>query len=153
MFKVFEVMNKHESTAPRHGDGQNGDVYMKNIFLVLTLLVAVIPAAIAKRTHDRNANPTHRSPYVSPKKTGPKPVSINDRLKKVERETAKSQTGVPAKTKSGAATFKSSAADRNKPINFQSSKQRASTVHQKGTSIRSTRRGSGMPGMASGRGY
>ncbi len=83
MFKVSEVMNKHESTAPRHGDGQNSDVYMKNIFLVLTLLVAVIPAAIAKRTHDRNVNPTHRSPYVSPKKTGPKAVSINDRLKKV----------------------------------------------------------------------
>jgi len=125
---------------------------MKNLFLVLTLLVAVTPTAIAK-THDRNANPTHRPAYVLPKKTGLKPVSINDRLKKVERETAKSQTGVPAKTKSGAAAFKRSAADRNKPINFQSSKQRASTVHQKGTSIRSARRRSGMPGMASGRGY
>ena len=146
-------MNKHESTAPRHGDGQNSDVYMKNIFLVLTLLVAVIPAAIAKRTHDRNANPTHRSPYVSPKKTGPKAVSINDRLKKVERETAKSQTGVPAKTKSGAAAFKQSAADRNKPINFQSSKQRASTVHQKGTGTRPTGRRSGTPGMPTARGY
>ena len=142
-----------QSIAPGQDDGQNSDVYMKNIFLVLTLLVAVTPAAIAKRTHDRNANPTHRSPYVPAKKAGPKPVSINDRLKKLERETAKSQTGVPAKTKSGAAAFKQNAADRNKPINFQSSKQRASTVHQKGTSVRSTGRRSRTPGMPAARGY
>jgi hypothetical protein len=123
---------------------------MKNLLLVLVLLVAVAPTAIAK-THDRNANPTHRSTYVHPKKTGPKPASINDRLKKLERDTAKSETEVPAKTKSGAAAFKQSAADRNKPINFQSSKQRASTVHQKGTSVRSTgRRSRGMP---TARGY
>ena len=153
MFKAIRSDDKRQSTAPRQGDGQNSDVSMKNLFLVLSLLVAVMPAALAKRTHDRNANPTHRSPYVPAKKTGPKPVSINDRLKKVERETAKSQTGVPAKTKSGAAAFKQSAADRNKPINFQSSKQRASTVHQKGTGTRPTGRRSGTPGMPSGRAY
>jgi hypothetical protein len=152
MFKVIRSDDERQSTAPRQGNGQNSDVYMKNIFLVLTLLVAVIPTAIAK-THDRNANPTHRSTYVPPKKAGPKPVSINDRLKKLERETAKSQTGVPAKTKSGAAAFKQNAADRNKPINFQSSKQRASTVHQKGGSVRSTGRRSRTPGLPTARGY
>ena len=153
MFKVIRSDDKRQKHSPWARSRAEQDVYMKNIFLVLTLLVAVMPAAMAKRTHDRNANLTHRSPYVPAKKAGPKPVSINDRLKKVERETAKSQTGVPAKTKSGAATFKQSAADRNKPINFQSSKQRASTVHQKGTGTRPTGRRSGTPGMPSGRGY
>ena len=150
MFQTLRSDDMHESIAPRECDGQNSDVYMRSIFLVLTLFLAVMPAAIGQRTHDRNASPKHRSPYVPPKKTGAKQVSINDRLKKLEGETAKSQTAVPAKKNPVAAVPKSSVTDRNKPINFKSSKQRATTVNQKATSIRSTGRRSGMP---RGRGY
>ena len=125
----------------------SSEVCMKGILLVLTLLIELTSAAIAGDKHDRNAAPRHRSPYMAPTKTVTKPQSVNDQLNKLERETAKTP-GPAKKTAPGAVVPKPSATERNKPIDFKSSKPRSSTVTQKGTSTQNTRKKSGM-----GRGY